>query len=185
MLRWRRMEAVGPGSGRILSAWASSSRRFSPWQLLWATSSITWVRLWDWFPIISYHPCKLLYISPIKLTTKYIRKQHIRDYHSLFLGHGRTGSRLSQRCPDAGSSPVIHIQSPANGLTNGRVPNQRSNDQSDYHHNQNNLLSNASPTTGNRSFSITAPLFQDLSLQRTRKEPYLGSESSAYSSKKV
>ncbi|KAL5110679.1 Proprotein convertase subtilisin/kexin type 5 [Taenia crassiceps] len=106
------------------------------------------------------------------LTTKYIRKQHIRDYHSLFLGHGRTGSRLSQRCPDAGSSPVIHIQSPANGLTNGRVPNQRSNDQSDYHHNQNNLLSNASHTT-------------DLPLQQTRQEPYLSSESSTYSSKKV
>ncbi|VDM34915.1 unnamed protein product [Hydatigera taeniaeformis] len=106
------------------------------------------------------------------LTTKYIRKQHIRDYHSLFLGHGRTGSRLSQRCPDAGSSPVIHIQSPANGLTNGRVPNQRNNDQPVYHHSQNNLLSNASPTA-------------DLSLQQMRQEPYLSSESSAYSNKKV
>ncbi|VDK21054.1 unnamed protein product [Taenia asiatica] len=88
------------------------------------------------------------------LTTKYIRKQHIRDYHSLFLGHGRTGSRLSQRCPDAGSSPVIHIQSPANGLTNGRVPSQRSNDQSDFHHNRNNLLTNASPTIGNQPIYI-------------------------------
>ncbi|CDS42286.1 proprotein convertase subtilisin:kexin type 5 [Echinococcus multilocularis] len=90
------------------------------------------------------------------LTTKRIRKRHIRNYHSLFLSHGRTGSRLSQRCPDAGSSPVIHIQSPVNGQTNGRVPNQRSSGQSDHHHNQTNSLSNVSPTTDNRN-RIRAP----------------------------
>nr|CUU98629.1 hypothetical transcript [Hymenolepis microstoma] len=67
------------------------------------------------------------------LATKCLRKQHIRDYHSLFLRNGETGSRLSQRCPESGSSPVMCIQSPppsSNGTTNGRVRSQRVDNQS-------------------------------------------------------
>ncbi|VDO07464.1 unnamed protein product [Rodentolepis nana] len=68
-----------------------------------------------------------------QLAVKCPRKQHIRDYHSLFLRNGETGSRLSQRCPESGSSPVMCIQSPppsSNGTTNGRVQSQRSDNQS-------------------------------------------------------
>ncbi|VUZ56328.1 unnamed protein product, partial [Hymenolepis diminuta] len=67
------------------------------------------------------------------LTKRFLRKQHIRDYHSLFLRNGETGSRLSQRCPESGSSPVMCIQTPppgSNGTTNGWVPSQRAENQS-------------------------------------------------------
>lgn len=64
-------------------------------------------------------------IGSLQVVVNEVRKRHNPDYHSLFMGNGEAGSRLSQRCPDAGTSPVIrgHSISPPtnNGHLNGRV----------------------------------------------------------------
>uniref|UniRef100_A0A5K3FGZ7 P/Homo B domain-containing protein n=1 Tax=Mesocestoides corti TaxID=53468 RepID=A0A5K3FGZ7_MESCO len=93
-----------------------------------------------------------------QLTITHLRKHHVRDYNLLFLRGAGTGSRLSQRCPDVGNSPVISAQTTSNGLTNGRLPNQRNGDHpsstSIYH----DLLTGVSSVPGNQSLSLTTPL---------------------------
>ncbi len=50
-----------------------------------------------------------------------MRKRHNGDYHSPFLRNDGAGSRLSQRCPGAGTSPVLCGHAGTNGYTNGRL----------------------------------------------------------------